>query len=135
MQITTLGACYGRFDLTCPSLLVEQIESFEQLRVLLDELAAKHPDERLLVSLDELHQAAYTSVHAKLKHDLDSREGYDLSGVDPAASKLFVMEANFRKGCGAASFDDACARRLLLDDAEMSTLERINEDPALILDA
>lgn len=134
MQIKTLDVGDGRYDVTCPSLLVEQVESFDQLLALVDELGAKHPDERVLMSLDDLHQAGYTSMHATMTHGLDRDEGHDLSGVDPAASKFFVLEANFRKRCGAASFDDACARGLVLDDEQMSTLERINEDPALILD-
>lgn len=135
MQIRTLDMGDGRYDVTCPSLLVEQIGSFDELLVLIDELGAMHPDERVLISLDQLHQAGYTSMHATNTHGLDDREGYDLSGVDPAASEFFVLEANFRKLCGAASFDDACARGLTMNDQEMSILERINDDPALILDA
>lgn len=47
-------------------------------------LIAEHPGHAFLFILDDFHQACYTSMHARGRHDLDSTEGQDLSHL-PAA--------------------------------------------------
>ncbi len=147
MKIKKLKSSDRRHVALCPTVLITDIDAFAQLMAVVDEYAEKNPDASVLISLDDLGQAHYTSQHAMSSNELDEVEGYDLSSVDAAAfengehlgypstpSEFFILEANFRKKCAAADFAQACAKGLTLDDDELSTLERINADPAQCLD-
>lgn len=148
MKIENLDVSDVSKALTCHTLLITEIDSFERLMQVYDEQAAEHPAELMLISLDDLQQAKYTSMHATSTHELDDVAGYDLTNVHPNAfedgehlgypstvSEFFILEENFRKKCGAADFAEACAKGLTLDDDELDTLEQINANPALMLDS
>lgn len=67
----------------CDGVIAENIPDFATLRALHAKLQAAQPGTRVLASLDDPHQAAYTSHHATDTHDLDRTEGHDLSALGP----------------------------------------------------
>ncbi|NHZ32697.1 hypothetical protein [Massilia rubra] len=148
MKIKQLEPADTRLRMTCEGLLIGDIDSFAVLMALADEQAASHPGAMILLSLDDLGQAEYTSGHATASLQLDDTDGYDTSKLDPAAyengrylgdlatpSEFFILEENFRKLCTGAGFAAACARGIKIEDDELDALEAINADPGLLLDS
>lgn len=70
--------------LLCDGVTARNLPSFEALLSLHAELQREHPDCRVLASLDNLAQAAYTSGHTTDASELDEIEGHDLSGLPEA---------------------------------------------------
>lgn len=69
--------------LLCDGVSAYNLPSFAELLALHARLQEERPDHRVLASLDDLGQAAYTSGHGIEVHRLDDIEGHDLSGLDP----------------------------------------------------
>ncbi len=112
-----------------------------------DQCADKYKDNSILITLDDLGQASYTSMHAKMSHDLDDIEGHDLSSIAPSAfesgehkgylstkSEYFIRSANFEKRAKGIHFSDACKRGLTINDDELILLERIHQKPIDAID-
>lgn len=148
MNIKQLDHADTHLRMTCDGLLIGAIDSFAALMDLADQEAASHPGAMILLTLDDLGQAEYTSGHAASSLRLDDTEGYDTSNLDPAAydngkylgdlatpSEFFILEGNFRKLCTGSDFAAACARGLTIEDQELDALDAINADPALLLDS
>ncbi|MTW10141.1 hypothetical protein GM658_05955 [Pseudoduganella eburnea] len=147
MKVRNLEVSDTGNELICNGLLITEIEAFEQLVNLVDEYAEKFPKSSILVSLDDLGQAQYTSMHSTMFHNLDDVEGHDLSNVSTSAfengehvgflsttSEFFIREDNFKSKSADATFDDACARGLDLEDDELEFLERVHSSPRELLD-
>lgn len=71
--------------LLCDGVTARNLPSFAELMALHARLQQQHPDCRVLASLDNLAQAAYTSGHTTDANALDEIEGHDLSGLPEAA--------------------------------------------------
>jgi hypothetical protein len=67
----------------CDGVVAKGVADFASVLRLHADLAIAHPGCRVLVSLDQLGQACYTSGHACDHHELDSVEGHDLSALPP----------------------------------------------------
>ncbi|WP_439540045.1 hypothetical protein [Sphingomonas sp.] len=61
--------------LLCDGFVVRNVPDFAAWIALLRTFQRDHPDVRVLGSLDDVHQSAYTSGHAIETHDLDRIEG------------------------------------------------------------
>lgn len=61
--------------LLCDGFVVHHAPDFAAWIALLRRFQREHPDVRMLGTLDDVHQSAYTSGHAIEKHDLDRGEG------------------------------------------------------------
>ena len=147
MKIKNLEVSDTGNEMICNGFLITEIETFDQLINAYDEYSRKFPGDSILVSLDNLGQAQYTSMHSTMFHDLDDIEGHDLSSIDPNAfeegehvgylstiSEFFIRENNFKSNLKDVTFLDACSRGLELDDVELSLMEEIHASPKLVLD-
>lgn len=72
-------------ELLCDGVAAHRLASFAELLSVHLRLQADHPNCRVLASLDDLGQAAYTSGHGADFHELDNVEGHDLSGLGAEA--------------------------------------------------
>jgi len=147
MKIKPLHPSDTGHEIISDSFLVTEIKSFKELMDLYDEFSEKYKDSSLLITLDDLGQAQYTSIHATMFHDLDDIEGHNLTLVDQSAfedgehkgylstkSEFFIREENFRAKAEKTDFLKACSRGLSIDDDELLVLEKINESPCDFLD-
>lgn len=133
-------------EIICDGVAAQNLGSFAALLELHAKLQAEHPDVRVLASLDDLGQAAYTSGHATDVHDLDSLEGHDLTGLDPALFEdgeppLFLTTpeefpyrlANVLEKAKDKRFSDACGvLEWDFPDTQSSPL-LANHDPETVL--
>lgn len=107
--------------LLCEGVTAQNIPDFDALRALYAQLQAEHPDKRVLTTLDDPGQAAYTSGHGIESHLLDDIEGYDLSALGPECfedgehilylstpAEFPIRLANLKARANGVSFDDAC---------------------------
>lgn len=67
--------------LMCPGYEVTGSFTLKEIEIIVRETAPRHPGAHLLATLDDLHQAFYTSGHAIHAHDLDRTDGHDISGL------------------------------------------------------
>lgn len=148
MKIRKLEASDTRNEIICEAFHLSDIDSFDDLVATYDEYAKKFPGHCLLISLDDLPQAQYTSSHTIETHDLDDTGGHDLSGVDACAfedgehigylstpSEFFIRERNFIERAKGVTFADACAKGLRMDEEEFGLIEGLHDDPMPVLDA
>jgi hypothetical protein len=127
--------------------VIEDYHSFEELLQTYHQFKQQHTGKSILLTLDDLGQAEYTSTHATMSHDLDDTEGYDLSNLDAAAfengehigylstpSEFFIRKENFLKKVADVDFADACDRDLTIEPAEIELLKKINQAPIAYFD-
>ena len=107
-------------------------------------VAARHPEARLLASLDNLGQAGYSAFHALGTHGLDETGGHDLSGLPDSCfedgqhlgyfstpEEFPIRLANLRKGLA-----DAPEREVRLgwtDPDQNVTIDQVNFDPDAVV--
>jgi hypothetical protein len=107
-------------------------------------VAARHPQARLLASLDNLGQAGYTAFHAIDTHGLDDTEGHDLSALPPACfekgahlgylstpEEFPIRLANMRAGLADAA--QRVERLSWTDPNQNVTIDQVNFDPDAVV--
>ncbi|MFZ6679973.1 hypothetical protein [Undibacterium sp. Tian12W] len=137
-----------QFEYLCEVYVADKFANQEELIQDWKELSSKFPDSHLLLTLDDLGQAQYTSMHSSGSHDLDETEGYDLSTLDAAcfedgehvgylstASEFFIRYANFLKLCRETSLEQIFQEKnLLLNDESLAELLLAQENWLSIID-
>ena len=66
------------------SFVIENLNSFDEFIEIYEKYKYNNPDKTIVLTLDDLSQAEYTSGHSIHSNDIDETEGYDLSGLDKA---------------------------------------------------
>lgn len=147
MQVTPLKPGESSFGNLFDIYKIEGCASFNDLIALYNKFRENNRGKSVLLTLDDLGQAEYTSTHAKMMHDLDDTEGYDLSALDAAAfedgehigylstpSEFFIRKQNFLKQAGNVDYADVSDRGLTIEEAEVRLLTAINTSPMTYLD-
>jgi hypothetical protein len=147
MEIKLLNPQESNRKLLFESYLIQGCDSFDKLIEVYQEFKLNNPNKSILVTLDNLGQAEYTSTHAIAFNDLDNIEGYDLSDVDSSAfengehigylstpSEFFIQKENFLKQTIEVDFSEACNRGLSIDSTELLTLKKVNTSPIDYID-
>ncbi|WP_282133220.1 hypothetical protein [Cellulophaga baltica] len=129
------------------SFLIENLNSFDEFIEIYEKYKHNNSDKIIILTLDDLGQAEYTSGHSIHSNDIDETEGYDLSGLDKACfednehlgylstpSEFFIRIGNFLKQTKDIDFKSVCERDLTIDEDEISILEKINLSPFEYLD-
>lgn len=129
------------------SFIIKNLNSFEELMDIYQTYKNNNPQKTIIVTLDDLGQAEYTSTHAMNSNDLEDTEGHDLSGLDAACfengehlgylstpEEFFIIKKNFLKQTEGVDFAEACDKGLTVDDQEMEILKKINQSPLEFLD-
>ncbi|MBI3219949.1 MAG: hypothetical protein HYZ44_10585 [Bacteroidetes bacterium] len=147
MQIQPLTSEQSGRKILFDSYLIDSLTSFDELIEVYKTYKQNNSGKTIILTLDDLGQAEYTSVHSIMTHDLDETEGYDLSGLDKACfeagehlgylstpSEFFIRKENFLKKINDADFTAACERGLTFGISEISILEKVNRAPLHFLD-
>ena len=147
MKISPLGVDQSNGAILFDSYIIENLPSFDALLEVYQQFRQDHPGKSVIVTLDDLGQAEYTSMHATMSHDLDNTEGHDLSGIDASAfengehigylstpSEFFIQKENFLQQAKDIGFSDACDSGLTIETSEMELLEKIKKSPIDYLD-
>ncbi|AUC23523.1 hypothetical protein BTO15_16070 [Polaribacter sejongensis] len=135
-------------ELLFESFLIENIKSYEELMDVYQTYKQNHPDKTIILTLDDLGQAEYTSGHACDWNSLLDTEGYDLSGLDKACydednehlghlstpSEYFIIRENFLKQTKGIDFKKVCERNINNSEDDVLDLENMNESPLAFLD-
>lgn len=130
------------------SFLIENIKSYEELIEVYKTYKQNHPDKTIILTLDDLGQAEYTSGHACDYNSLLDTDGYDLSGLDKACydednehlghlstpSEYFIIRENFLKQTKGIDFKTVCEKGIDNSEDDVLDLENINESPLAFLD-
>ncbi|WP_166382373.1 hypothetical protein [Polaribacter sp. 11A2H] len=130
------------------SFLIEDIKSYEELIDVYKTYKQNNPDKTIILTLDDLGQAEYTSGHACDWNSLLDTEGYDLSGLDKACydednehlghlstpSEYFIIRENFLKQTKGIDFKKVCERNINNSEDDVLDLENMNESPLAFLD-
>lgn len=147
MQIKPLNADQSRNKILSEVYVIREFSSIDELIELYLDFKKKNIGKSILLTLDDLGQAEYTSSHSISFNDIDDLEGHDLSNIDAAAfedgehigylstpSEFFIRKENFLKMAATVNFSNACERDLTMDENEMSILEDIHKNPINFLD-
>lgn len=146
MQIQPLTSNQSSMEILFDSFVIENLKSFDELIEIYLTYKQKNPGKTIILTLDDLGQAEYTSGHSIDSNDLDETEGYDLSKLDKMCfedgkhlgylstpSEFFIRRENFLKQTKDIDFSSVC-KSLLIEEEEILILEKINESPFEYLD-
>lgn len=147
MEIKPLEPNHSNCEILVETYLIEGFDSFDKILDVYQEFKINNSEKTILITLDNLNQAEYTSTHSILSNDLDSIEGYDLSDVDPIAfengehigylstpSEFFIRKENFLKQTKNIDFSTVCERGLSIESEEVTKLNKINCNPIAYFD-
>jgi len=133
------GSVAPRLDSVFTRAIVHEIEKFDDLLRFLRSEQAEHPDVTVFVTLDDVAQAFYTSMHATESDELEiDTDDLDFLG-DPGADRI-RQRRQFAHTLAQLARDDLRVRWADLRDSRPSSAEQIdvlaavNESPADILD-
>lgn len=111
----------------CDGVFMEGVASVKGLLNVSEELKRANPGAQILVTLDDLNQAEYTSMHSVLTHDLD--------GEDEAGAHDFSKRhACFMAKAGTPASAKVAGALSPLEDEWGADLFSLNENPDLALD-
>lgn len=81
MQIQPLTPNLSCMEILFDSFVIKNLKSFNELLELYQTYKQHNSGKTLILTLDDLGQAEYTSSHSIMSNDLDATEGYDLSNL------------------------------------------------------
>ena len=147
MKIQPLTPNQSRVEILFDSFVIENLKYFDELIEIYQTYKQNNSGKTIILTLDDLEQAEYTSGHSIHSNDLDETEGYDLSGLDNACfedgehlgylstpSEFFIRKENFLKQIEDINFASVCERELTIDEDEIIILEKVNQSPFEYLD-
>jgi len=147
MTIQPLTANDSSEEILFDSFIIKDLHSFDELLDIYETYKKNYPDKTIIVTLDDLGQAAYTSGHSIHYFDLDDTEGYDLSGLDKACfedgahigylttpGEFFIRKENLLKQAKDLDFNTVCDKQLTITKEELAVLEKINQSPFAYID-
>lgn len=147
MNIKPLTEDHTSMSILFDSYIIDNIKSFDELLKTYHTYKQNNTDKTILITLNDLGQAEYTSSHSIMSNDLDDTEGYDLSSLDTKCfengehlgylstpSEFFIRRANFLKQTKDITFATVCDGELTIDEDEIAILEEINNAPLAYLD-
>lgn len=145
MQIQPLSN-QSRNQILFESFIIENLNSFDELIEIYQTYKQNNSDKTIILTLDDLGQAEYTSTHSTMSNELDDTEEYDLSALDKECfedgehigylstpSEFFIRKENFFKQTRDIDFSSIC-NSLSIDENEILLLRKINHSPFEYLD-
>ncbi len=147
MKETTLTYEKSTAPIICETIMLSEFSNKIELLAVYEKYANLHPVKSILLTLDDRHQAEYTSGHTCNSNDLDDIEGHDLSSVHRSCfedgehkgylshpSEFFIRKNNFLEKAQSYNFESACKKGLTMEKEEIELLEKINQEPLSYLD-
>lgn len=141
--LTTDPRDAGGLTTLCPTYVIHPT-GFEDLRHWRQMVAARHPEARLLASLDNLGQAGYTAFHALETHGLDATDTHDLSTLPQSCfedgahlgylsthEEFPLRLANFQAGRAKAPARDG--KLSWVDPDQQVCVDQVNADPDAVV--
>ena len=132
---------------TCDEYGVSGLTSVEDLTEARRRIAELHPGFKPLFSLDDLHQARYTSGHVRNNLGMDDATEQDIAGLPPECfeqglyigypttkAEFAICLRNFTRLVAGTSFEDACAHGLTLDEQALQAWIGYQNNPVALLD-
>jgi hypothetical protein len=142
MKIEPLKKGQSSNEIICTSFLITDYLTIEEIIDSYQQLSNQHKGNSVLLTLDDLGQAEYTSSHATMTLNLDETEGYDLSTIDAAAfedgkhigylstpSEFFIRKNNFDKLVKGIVYTAVHQKDLSLNQEELERLIDVNTNP------
>lgn len=131
----------------CDEYRVSAIASLEDWIAAYQQIGAAHPGCRALLSLDDLGQARYTSMHARQSIGLDEVSEEDLAGLPPECfedgeyasfmstkAEFAICARNLSALAAGVTFQDACAHGLTLDAQGLQEWLGYQQQPLSLFD-
>lgn len=131
----------------CDEYRISAIGSLNELSAAARTINANHPGCRVLFTLDDRHQARYTSGHAANTLDLGNACEQELAALPPECfengeylgylctkAEFGICLRNFRAVVAPATFEGACAHGLTLDEQAVQEWLDYQQHPLTLLD-
>ena len=136
----------------CEDFLCEyyRIHDLTDINELLDEiqvLSQKNQGYRFIMTLDDIGQASYTSMHSKMSNGLDGGQWLAKENIDPSwmdgnflrddlnfEQKFLIRRLGFKYGLSTVQFADIFKKILFLDDDSKEEIIESNQNPLAIVD-
>lgn len=132
----------------CNEYRIDEIKSLDSLIDFYHQKSQEYSNQRILLTLDDVSQACYTSGHARMTYDLADSDGLDLSGLPTecfdegeylgylnTSSEMFICQHNFQRLIKDVTFEQVCEKGLTLTDENLEEWIEYQTDPFSIFDS
>lgn len=123
-----------------------RVHDLADIRELINEVQALREEDsgfQFIMTLDDIGQACYTSMHATMSYDLDEGPWLSNQSVDPSwmdgeyltfEQRFFVRKLGFKYGVSNVQFDDIFEKLLYLDASSKQAFIEANKEPLSVID-
>ncbi|MDH5325474.1 MAG: hypothetical protein OEZ58_14155 [Gammaproteobacteria bacterium] len=134
-------------DFLCEYFRIHELSNIDELISEVKKRTEESPDYKYLVTLDDIGQASYTSMHSKMYNALDggdwiAKEKIDGSWMDGDylrddlgfEQKFLIRRFGFKHGLEGVGFDDIYEKLLYLDGESREELIEANQNLVTLMD-
>jgi hypothetical protein len=134
-------------DFLCGYYRVHDLADIRELISEVQALREENPSVQFIMTLDDIGQACYTSMHAIMSYDLDEGSWLSSESIDPSwldgdylrddltfEQRFFVRKLGFKHGVSDVQFDDIFEKLLYLDASSKQELIEANKEPLSMVD-
>ncbi|WP_166115155.1 hypothetical protein [Pseudoalteromonas sp. Z9A5] len=127
-----------------------RIHDLDDINKLLDEvqvLSQENQGYRFIMTLDDMGQASYTSMHSKMSNDLDDGTWLSTENIDPSwmdgsflrddlsfDQQFLIRKLGFKHGLSKVQLEDVFEKNLFLGHESKKEIIESNKNPLAIID-
>ncbi|UDL06506.1 hypothetical protein [Marinobacter sp. CA1] len=102
---------------------------------------------KFIMTLDDIGQASYTSMHSKMSNELDGGEWLTSENIDPSwmdgdflrddlgfDKKFLIRKLGFKHGLSNVKLEDIFKKSLFLDQESRDDVIEVNKNPLTVID-
>lgn len=134
-------------DFLCGYYRIHDLTDINELLDEVEVLSQENQCYRFIMTLDDIGQASYTSMHSKMSNELDGGEWLSTENIDPSwmdgdflrddlnfDQRFLIRRLGFKHGLSTVQFEDIFKKILFLDQESRDEFIESNKNPLEVVD-
>lgn len=134
-------------DFLCEYYRIHELADVNELLDEIEILSQENKGYRFIITLDDIGQASYTSMHSKMSNELDDGKWLSKENIDPSwmdgsflrddlnfDQQFLIRRLGFKHGLSAVKFEDVFKKLLFLNEESRKEVIESNKNPLSIID-
>lgn len=134
-------------DFLCGYYRIHDLSDINELLEQVKVLSQENQGYKFIITLDDIGQASYTSMHSKMSNELDGGEWLETENIDPSwmdegflrddlnfDQQFFIRKLGFKHGLSTVQFDDIFEKVLFLDQESKEEVIESNKNLLALVD-
>lgn len=120
-------------EFLCEYFTVHNLSNIQDLIDTLENLIVKSQGFRFLITLDDINQSTYTSMHSVINYDLDGEDWIDNENLN-IENKFIIRKLGFKHNLKEVEFEDIFNKILFLNEDSKKEFMNANKNLLSIID-